>query len=89
MAVDERKDDTPNSYAGGISGASDLQAVGGSPRTSTISECTVHVDISAGAHAGGIVGYFTEGDVEKCTVEGVIDTKETGGQAGGIMGRNK
>lgn len=89
MAVDERKDDTPNSYAGGISGASDLQAVGGSPRTSTISECTVHVDISAGAYAGGIVGYFTEGDVEKCTVEGVIDTKETGGQAGGIMGRNK
>lgn len=89
MAVDERKDDTPNSYAGGISGASDLQAVGGSPRTSTISECTVHVDISAGTYAGGIVGYFTEGDVEKCTVEGVIDTKETGGQAGGIMGRNK
>lgn len=89
MAVDGQESGTPNSYAGGISGASDLQAVGGSPRTSTISECTVHVDISAGAYAGGVVGYFTEGDVEKCTVEGVIDTKETGGQAGGIMGRNK
>lgn len=89
MAVDGQESGTPNSYAGGISGASDLQAVGGSPRTSTISECTVHVDISTGAYAGGVVGYFTEGDVEKCTVEGVIDTKETGGQAGGIMGRNK
>lgn len=89
MAVDGQESGTPNSYAGGISGASDLQAVGGAPRTSTISGCTAHVNISAGAYAGGVVGYFTEGDVEKCTVEGVIDTKETGGQAGGIMGRNK
>lgn len=88
MAVDERKDDTPNSYAGGISGASDLQAVGGSPRTSTISECTVHVDISAGAHAGGIVGYHYKGTVEKCSTQGTISTKETGGYAGGIIGYN-
>lgn len=89
MAVDERKKGTPNSYAGGITGASDLQAVGFSYKTSTISECTADANISAGAYAGGIVGYFSEGTVEKCKVEGGISTKETGGQAGGIIGRNK
>ena len=88
MAVDGQESGTPNSYAGGISGASDLQAVGGSPRTSTISECTVHVDISAGAHAGGIVGYHYKGTVEKCSTQGTISTKETGGYAGGIIGYN-
>lgn len=88
MAVDGQESGTPNSYAGGISGASDLQAVGGSPRTSTISECTVHVDISAGAHAGGIVGYHYKGTVEKCSTKGTISTKETGGYAGGIIGYN-
>lgn len=90
MAVDDRESGTPNSYAGGISGASDLQAVGGGvPQSSTISGCSVYVNISAGTFAGGIVGYFTDGIVKECTVEGAIDTKETGGQAGGIMGRNK
>lgn len=89
MAVDDREEGTPNSYAGGITGASDLQAIGNAPRSSTISGCSVYVDISAGAFAGGIVGYFTDGIVKECTVEGVISTKETGGQAGGIMGRNK
>lgn len=89
MAIDERVSGTPNSYTGGITGASDLLPVGAAPRTSTISGCTANVNISAGAYAGGIVGYFTEGDVEKCTVKGVIDTKETGGQAGGIMGYNR
>ncbi|MCD8267919.1 MAG: hypothetical protein LUD46_05270 [Parabacteroides sp.] len=89
MAVDERESGTPNSYVGGITGASDLVAIGGSYGTSTISECTADVNISAGAYAGGIVGFFTEGTVEKCTVEGTISTNETGGQAGGIMGRNK
>lgn len=88
MAVDGQESGTPNSYAGGISGASDLQAVGGSPRTSTISECTVHVDISAGAYAGGIVGYHYKGTVEKCSTQGTISTKETGGYAGGIIGYN-
>ncbi|WP_075559640.1 T9SS type A sorting domain-containing protein [Parabacteroides timonensis] len=87
MAVDERKDDTPNSYAGGITGASDLSSVGGGySRTSTISECTADVNISAGAYAGGIVGYFYAGTVEKCKVEGVISIKETKGMAGGIVG---
>ena len=89
MAVDERKKGTPNSYAGGITGASDLQAIGGQSKTSTISQCTASVNISAGAYAGGIVGYFVEGNVEKCRVEGVISTKEIEGQAGGIIGRNK
>lgn len=89
MAVDERKKGTPNSYAGGITGASDLQAIGGQSKTSTISQCTACVNISAGAYAGGIVGYFVEGNVEKCRVEGVISTKEIEGQAGGIIGRNK
>lgn len=89
MAVDEREKGTPNSYAGGITGASDLQPVGGQSKTSTISECTACVNISAGAYAGGIVGYFVEGTVEKCRVEGVISTKETGSQAGGIIARNK
>lgn len=89
MAVDERETGTPNSYAGGITGASDLLPVGGSYQTSTISECTADVNISAGAFAGGIVGYFVEGSVDKCKVKGVISTKETGGQAGGIIARNK
>ncbi|WP_293715106.1 T9SS type A sorting domain-containing protein [uncultured Parabacteroides sp.] len=88
MAVDEREEETPNSYAGGITGASDLPALGGTYQTSTISECTAHVNISEGAYAGGIAGYFAEGTVEKCKVEGVISTKETGAQAGGIIGRN-
>ena len=78
-----------DSYAGGITGASDLQAIGGQSKTSTISQCTASVNISAGAYAGGIVGYFVEGNVEKCRVEGVISTKEIEGQAGGIIGRNK
>lgn len=86
MAIDANN---TNSYAGGISGASDLQPVGGSSNTSTISECSANVNISAGAYAGGIIGFFTEGTVEKCTVEGVISTKETGGHAGGIMGKNR
>lgn len=89
MAVDEREGTTPNSYVGGITGASDLQAIGGQSKTSTISQCTACVNISAGAYAGGIVGYFVEGNVEKCRVEGVISTKEIEGQAGGIIGHNK
>lgn len=89
MAVDERTNGTPNSYTGGITGASDLVAVGGTYGTSTISECTADVKISAGAYAGGIVGYFTEGDVEKSTVKGLISIRDTGGQAGGIIGRNR
>lgn len=88
MAVDDQGSGTPNSYAGGISGASDLQAVGGAPRTSTISGCTAHVNISAGAYAGGIVGYHYKGTIEKCSTEGTISTKETGGYAGGIIGQN-
>lgn len=89
IAVDEREKGTPNSYAGGIIGASDLQPVAGQFKTSTISQCTACVNISAGAYAGGIAGYFAEGTVEKCRVEGVISTKETGSQAGGIIARNK
>lgn len=72
---------------GGITGASDLSPVGGGyPQTSTISECTANVDISAGAYAGGIAGYFLRGTVEKCKVKGVIFIKETEGKAGGIIG---
>lgn len=89
MAVDEREKGTPNSYTGGITGASDLLPVGGYYQTSTISECTAHVNISAGAFAGGIVGYFVKGTVEKCRAEGVISTKETGGHASGIIGHNR
>lgn len=86
MAIDKRKG-TPNSYTGGITGASDLSSIGGGySRTSTISECTADVNISAGAYAGGIAGYFLRGTVEKCKVEGVISIKETEGKAGGIIG---
>lgn len=86
MAIDKRKG-TPNSYTGGITGASDLSSIGGGyPQTSTISECTANVDISAGAYAGGIAGYFLRGTVEKCKVKGVIFIKETEGKAGGIIG---
>lgn len=89
MAVDERKDASPNSYAGGITGTSDLSPVGLESKASTISQCTACVNISAGAYAGGIVGDFSEGTIEKCWVKGVISTKETEGQAGGIVGHNK
>lgn len=54
----------------------------------TIDKCTAEVSITAGTYAGGIVGYFTEGNINNCIVEGIISTKETEGQAGGIIGRN-
>lgn len=87
-AIDERTDNKSSSYAGGITGASDLPAFGSSTKSSTISECTANVNITAGTHAGGIVGYFTDGNINNCIVEGIISTKETEGQAGGIIGRN-
>lgn len=114
-AIDERTDDKSSSYAGGITGASDLPAFGYSNESSTISECTAivniaagtntggivgrynngtidkctaEVSITAGTYAGGIVGYFTDGNINNCIVEGIISTKETEGQAGGIIGRN-
>lgn len=114
-AIDERTDDKSSSYAGGITGASDLPAFGYSNESSTISECTAivniaagtnaggivgrynngsidkcraKVSITAGTYAGGIVGYFTDGNINNCIVEGIISTKETEGQAGGIIGRN-
>lgn len=88
-ALDEREDKS-SSYVGGITGASDLNTVGGyTPRESTISECTANVNITAGTYAGGIVGYYYDGTIEKCTVEGIISTKETEGHAGGIMGHNR
>lgn len=88
-AVDERVGKS-NSYVGGITGASDLGvALGPSPQSSTISECTANVNITAGTYAGGIVGYYHNGTIEKCRVEGFISTKETEGYAGGIMGRNR
>lgn len=87
-AIDERTDDKSSSYAGGITGASDLPAFNSPITSSTISECTANVNITAGTYAGGIVGYFTDGNINNCIVEGIISTKETEGQAGGIMGRN-
>lgn len=89
MAIDGRTDGTPNSYAGGITGTSDSPPVGYNPKGSTISDCTVHIKISAGAVAGGITGIMGLGTVENCTVEGVISIKETKGKAGGIIGYNK
>lgn len=76
-------------YTGGITGASDLNTIGpNAPRESKISECTANVNITAGTHAGGIVGYFYKGFVEKCSAKGNISTKETKGKAGGIIGEN-
>lgn len=87
-AIDERTDNKSSSYAGGITGASDLPAFNSPITSSTISECTGNVNITAGTYAGGIVGYFTDGNINNCIVKGIISTKETEGQAGGIIGRN-
>ena len=92
-AVDTRTDGAPNSYAGGIAGASDLAAIGFPLTTSTLSGCKANVNISAGAFAGGIAGYLLEGDILDCQTKGVISIKEPGtsnsGQAGGIIGRTR
>lgn len=77
-------------YTGGITGASDLNAIASDiPRESNISECTANVDITAGTYAGGIVGYYHNGTIEKCSVDGNISIKEANGNAGGIMGYNE
>lgn len=86
MAGDEGMDN-PNSYVGGITGVSGLKPVGiDIPLTSTISECTANVDITAGTYAGGIVGRYYNGTIEKCSVNGNISIKEAKSYAGGIIG---